>query len=470
MLRSRLVKVANALGIEVDNTAQDLPGVLRDLAHGLAQPDESASYLLLAATSGTIPEYDKVLELHRRWRADGVVVALETVLRRARSEHRWHRAQPLRIESGVIIDVNDTAHTPFTTGIQRVVRSTLNIWVDSHDPLLVTWNDSLTAPRTLTAAEHSLATGRDGRAGDTELIIPFRSTFILPEIATAPMRVARLKTIAAFSDGSTAAIGYDAIPITSAETAGPGMPGAFAGYLSTIGRFNRVAAISDSSRTEYFGIEQMLIGAGITGPDVSTVALPSVVDGSGAEYVNLSSLGIPDEQPLVLVVGSHEPRKNHLAVLQAAELAWRKGLTFTLVFVGGNSWGRTRFDSIVGDALSNGRSVVTLSAATDPAIVALYRRARFSVFPSLNEGFGLPVVESISMGTPVITSDFGSMRASAERHGGFLVDPRNDDQIADAMELLLTDDALLKRLAEETARAPVRTWTEYADELWRALT
>ncbi len=42
--------------------------------------------------------------------------------------------------------------------------------------------------------------------------------------------------------------------------------------------------------------------------------------------------------PIVLAVGSHEPRKNHLAVLHAAELLWREGLLFTLTFVGGHSW------------------------------------------------------------------------------------------------------------------------------------
>ena len=62
-----------------------------------------------------------------------------------------------------------------------------------------------------------------------------------------------------------------------------------------------------------------------------------------------------------------------------------------------------------------------------------YERAAFMIFPSLHEGYGLPIAEALAHGTPVITSDFGSTAEIARDGGCLLVDPRDDEQIVDAM-------------------------------------
>jgi glycosyltransferase involved in cell wall biosynthesis len=79
------------------------------------------------------------------------------------------------------------------------------------------------------------------------------------------------------------------------------------------------------------------------------------------------------------------------------------------------------------------------------------------------------VVESIACGTPVITSDFGSMREITADGGALLVDPRDDHALAAAMHTLLTDDAELERLAKQARGRPVRTWDDYADQVWQIL-
>jgi glycosyltransferase involved in cell wall biosynthesis len=170
--------------------------------------------------------------------------------------------------------------------------------------------------------------------------------------------------------------------------------------------------------------------------------------------------------PMVLVVGSHEPRKNHRAVLHAAELLWREGLNFSLLFVGGNSWNSERFTRALHDLQAAGRPVHAVRALTDDLLRAAYTIAYCTLFPSFNEGFGLPVAESIASGTPVITSNFGSMREIAEPGGALLVDPRDDHDIARALRKLLTDDALRASLARETRARPERTWEDYAEQSW----
>jgi glycosyltransferase involved in cell wall biosynthesis len=171
----------------------------------------------------------------------------------------------------------------------------------------------------------------------------------------------------------------------------------------------------------------------------------------------------------VLVVGSHEPRKNHLAVLHAAEVLWREGLRFRLHLIGGPGWTTTAFDERLAALRSAGRDVEAQRSADDDALWAAYRRARFSVFPSLHEGYGLPVVESLALGTPVVATSYGSVGELAADGGVVPVDPRDDDALADAMRSLLVDDELLDRLRAEARDRPARTWDDYARELWQHL-
>jgi glycosyltransferase involved in cell wall biosynthesis len=95
-----------------------------------------------------------------------------------------------------------------------------------------------------------------------------------------------------------------------------------------------------------------------------------------------------------------------------------------------------------------------------------YRTARFSVLPSLHEGYGLPVAESLAWGTPVITTSYGSTQQVASSGGALLIDPRDDEALVHAMRRLLTDDHLLRTLQQQARNRPTRTWEQYASELW----
>ena len=105
----------------------------------------------------------------------------------------------------------------------------------------------------------------------------------------------------------------------------------------------------------------------------------------------------------------------------------------------------------------------------DRQLWAAYRLARCTLFPSLHEGFGLPVAESLAAGTPAVTSNFGSMAEIADGGGAMTVDPHDDHSIADALRVLITDDAEHARLVEQARRRTVRTWDDYAGELWTYL-
>jgi glycosyltransferase involved in cell wall biosynthesis len=436
-----------------------------ELAAALTTPDASAAYLVLSVLRGRIPEPDEVVNAVRTWRTDGAA-ALLALAGRARDTHG------VRVSSALVVDVHDTSRQPFTTGIQRVVRSTLASWPVPDELDLVAWTPDFAAPRTLSASERNLALGDVSAVASpparSEVVVPFRGAVAVLEIATDRRRATRLRTIAEFSGSRSLAVGHDCIPITSAETTGAGMPGAFSRYLAALAEFDVVATTSTSSDAEYSGWRAMLSGSGVVGPEVVEVGLPSAasdVTGADADRVR-EEFGLGD-LPVVLAVGSHEPRKNHLALLHAAEVVWRAGGRFTLVMVGGNSWNAAGFRRVVEERRADGRPLVTVAGASDATIDALYRLARFTVFPSLNEGFGLPIVESIARGTPVITSDYGSMRELAEGYGGLLVDGRDDAALATAIAGLLSDDAQLTRLRDQTRLLPDRDWPQYAADLRR---
>jgi glycosyltransferase involved in cell wall biosynthesis len=258
--------------------------------------------------------------------------------------------------------------------------------------------------------------------------------------------------------------------VTSPESVNPAAVATFYKYLSWVKEADTVAAISAAAGIEFTGFTAMVGALDQPGPSVVEVALPTEgEDATDAELAAAAKVLGVTALPLVLVVGSHEPRKNHLAVLQAAEILWKAGHGFTLAFVGGQAWRSEGFDRRVAELKAAGRPVDVHRSLDDRLLWAAYRLARFTVFPSLNEGFGLPVGESLAVGTPCITSNFGSMAEIAAQGGALLVDPRDDAEMATAIARLLDDEPFVAELRNQAAGRSRRTWNDYADDLWNTL-
>jgi hypothetical protein len=476
-LRARISTVIDTLGgaVPVDAPTAQL---LARLNRVLAEPTGATIWLALAVLGGRLPSRATVLSILRQARLDGPLVALGPVLRAARPGWPAERG-PWReitvVTDRVLVDVHHTSQTDFATGIQRVARQVTQRWYRDHRPMLIGWtrfHDSLRelspnqADRALYGADHPPGPG----AWSTALIVPWQCTYVLPELLAEPIRAQALHAMLEFSRCRSAMIGFDCVPLTSAETTAEGMSGGFSMMLAAIAHADRVATISAGAANEYLGWRDMLAGTGLTGPDIRAVSLPvEAAEPTAEALVEARELLVSGALPMVLVVGSHEPRKNHLAVLQAAELLWRDGHEFSIVFVGGNGWRGEQFTDAVGALTAAGRPVQLITALSDDLLWAAYRLARCMVFPSLNEGFGLPVAEALSIGTPVITSGFGSMAEIAAEGGALLVDPRNDADLAEAMRILVFDQSVHDRLRQEAAMRSTRTWEQYATETWSYL-
>jgi glycosyltransferase involved in cell wall biosynthesis len=168
----------------------------------------------------------------------------------------------------------------------------------------------------------------------------------------------------------------------------------------------------------------------------------------------------------MLCVGSQEPHKNQRAALHAAERLWREGLDFEVRLAGGPGWSDDVLRPAIERLAEARRPITALGRVSDVQLKDEMRSADFVFFASLHEGYGLPVVEALACGTPVVTSNFGSQLEIAEGGGCLVVDPRNDDEVTDAIRRLLTIPDELRRLRSEALARPVRTWNEYAAELW----
>lgn len=479
-------------------TGTDLTGRLRVLLEALDLPHEGdvatllprtadalegagadRVWLALAVLSARLPGPEEITVARRAAVLDGPGAVLDLAAEALTEELADRRVRVVRDRT--LVDLGDLVSSPLGTGIQRVARNVAREWVERHDVLVCAWTDDFDALRAVPRDElDRVLSGTvlprprarsdeapKAPAPPSEVLVPWDGVYLLPELAIDPTRCAGMQALAMFGRMRTGVIGFDCVPLTSSETSALGFAGVFALNLGAVAHFDRVAAISRAAGTEYEGWRRMLEGAGLQGPSIEPVLLPAhaplPTDDALAEA--RERLLVPG-LPMILCVGSHEPRKNHLAVLHAAELLWRRGLRFSLVFVGGNAWGSERFEQRLAELQGVGRPVESISRMPDRLLWAAYRLARCTVFPSTNEGFGLPVAESLAAGTPAITSAFGSMQEIADAGGALTVDPRDDHALADAIARLLSDDLLHRELTAQALDRDEQDWAGYAEDLW----
>jgi alpha-1,3-rhamnosyl/mannosyltransferase len=164
----------------------------------------------------------------------------------------------------------------------------------------------------------------------------------------------------------------------------------------------------------------------------------------------------------VLAVGTLEPRKNLPRLIEAySSLDGPLQQEHPLVVVGALGWE-------TGETLSSlqslGERCMMLGHVSDPALAELYRRCAVFCYPSLGEGFGLPVLEAMKAGAPVLTSNVSSLPEVGADAAAY-ADPRDVADIARQLRALLGDHCLRAYLSRRgVARAGEFSWARFADE------
>lgn len=171
----------------------------------------------------------------------------------------------------------------------------------------------------------------------------------------------------------------------------------------------------------------------------------------------------------ILCLSTVEPRKNMLRTIKAFEQLLIKGLdNYQLVLVGGNGWNNGEiYDYYKSHNMED--SVIFTGYASDEEIKHIYANATVFVYPSLCEGFGIPIIEAMQSGTPVITSNISCMPEVAGK-ACELVNPYSVSDIEHAIEKIISDEKLREKMREAgIKRAAEFSWEKCSKEVWELI-
>jgi glycosyltransferase involved in cell wall biosynthesis len=169
-----------------------------------------------------------------------------------------------------------------------------------------------------------------------------------------------------------------------------------------------------------------------------------------------------EREKVILNVGAIQARKNIARLVEAFE---RVDPTWQLVLAGSAGYGSAEIMARIAASPARGRIAVT--GYIFPADLATwYAKASIFAFPSLDEGFGIPVLEAMAAGVPVVTSNRSALPEVAG-DAALLVNPESTDELAQALRDLLQNDELRRDLARRgTNRARLFTWEKAVAETW----
>lgn len=255
-----------------------------------------------------------------------------------------------------------------------------------------------------------------------------------------------------------AAVFHDAIPLRWPRITWPRSVARHPGYLKLLAQCDQVWAVSAASREELTGCWRWLGAARV--PAVDVLPLGADFDGSPRRPAAVGAA------PQLLCVGILEPRKNQAFLLEVAETLWRGGLAFGLTLVGrvNPHFGRP-VAAQVGRLRREFPGLRHLDGLDDAALAREFAQARATVFPTIAEGCGLPLIESLWRGVPCVASDLPVLRENAAGGGCVLVPPGDAAGWADALRRMLTDDAYHGQLAGQAATRELPAWAGAAATL-----
>jgi glycosyltransferase involved in cell wall biosynthesis len=218
---------------------------------------------------------------------------------------------------------------------------------------------------------------------------------------------------------------------------------------------DRIITISEFSRQRIHEL---------TGEPLTKITVTSLA--AGGEFKRLEAGSrtdqlIEEHGRFILAVGTLEPRKNLISLLHAVNHLKRSAVRVRVLLAGLRGW---KYEPILRavEQLELGEQVRFLDYVSDSELVRLYNAASALVFPSFYEGFGLPLIEAMACGCPVITSNRTAM-PEVVGDAAILIDPENPEELADAIARMLSDRELAAEMsAKGFERAAQFSWEKCA--------
>jgi len=259
--------------------------------------------------------------------------------------------------------------------------------------------------------------------------------------------------------GFKIAIFHDAIPLRDPNVA----QWEKARHIQTLRLFaqmDRVVAVSQAASKE---LQALWVEHGIS-PRASVGVIPWPVPFTTSRP---SFSQPPWDKKTVLYVSRLKQIKNHAILFEVCETFWRDGIDFTLELIGCEDEAKESRQLVreIKRLQKMGRPISWRAQVTEEKLHAAYQHATFTVFPSLMEGFGLPIIESFWHGRAVICSDRDAMGEVSSGSGCLQVNVRDAHALAAVMSSLLQDQARCEALSKEAYERPLRSWDDYGREL-----
>ena len=380
----------------------------------------------------------------------------------------------------VLFDLSDSCHSRQQSGIPRLARNLYAAFPGEKDIVVYDrywrrWRRADNRERRWADPAHHVPEASvplrgwsdwqkaRGRIGNR---FPFRgggpfsegTALVVPELYF-PSEGRNFAALRGRCGGPLVAIFHDAVALRYPQWSSRDIAENFSAYAEDLVHFDGVAAVSASSARE---LEEFWAARGWR----ETPPVAVIPPGSDGMPGPAMDDGERNDPPMVLMVSTVEPRKNHLGVLAAANRLWREGRRFRIVFAGGCvPEMRTEWESALRASEAPEGACRYIGRVARDELEQLYRECLFTVYPSLWEGFGLPVMESLRHGKPCLCSDRGGLAERVAGGGCLIVDPESTEDLARGLRRLLEQGGLRARLRTEARSRRYRGWSEYAADL-----
>lgn len=230
-------------------------------------------------------------------------------------------------------------------------------------------------------------------------------------------------------------------------------------FSKTLQSVDKIITVSECSKRDlvtYFSIPEDKIKVIFNGVDPKFKPLNKEDVNEFLKKYNLNF-------PFILFVGTLEPRKNLSTLFKAYYQLKKKNINHKLVIAGKKGWKYQEIFETV-NKLNLKNDIIFTDYIPENDLPALYNAADVFVYPSIYEGFGLPPLEAMACGTPVVTSNISSL-PEVVGNAGITVDPKDIDMLATSLYEVLTNDSLMKEMTKKgLERAKLFSWRSCAVE------
>jgi glycosyltransferase involved in cell wall biosynthesis/SAM-dependent methyltransferase len=377
-------------------------------------------------------------------------------------------SNPVNTLGNVYYWVDHTCTYPHNSGIQRVVRGLARSLIDLGLTLIpVKWDGiekRFYSPTDIELKHLAHWNGPDpsgwSKWVDLGSVSP-NDWMLIPELTSylPSNHISGLKEYLSRSTLRCAWIFYDTIPWKMESIYPIEATEAHAAYMLELNNYERIFPISMSSRIDLIDfLNRTRLHMPNLEERIQSCVLPGEFQGSKRITEIKNTTG---EVVNILCVGTVEPRKNHIALLKAFKYVLENTKKkVKLIIAGGAPF--PDLEKQINEYIENTPGIYWETKVDDTRLLNLYKECDFTVYPSLEEGFGLPILESLWNGRPCVCNNKGAIQEAASEGGCYMIDVTDVNALVEAMLELVEDKEIRLQRANEAINRPFKTWRDYA--------